>query len=112
MMNSFASRATLNSGSRSYTISSLPALVARGFDAHRHGVFVETWDGFFFDRQAIVRAAIICPQTYVGPCMEISNQRRGQFIGMSGYGASAPIGVLLKHFGITVENVVAAAKKS
>jgi transketolase len=36
----------------------------------------------------------------------------GQFIGMCGFGASAPIGVLLKHFGITVENVVAAVKKS
>ena len=36
----------------------------------------------------------------------------GQFIGMCGFGASAPIGVLLKHFGFTVENVVAAAKKT
>ncbi len=37
--------------------------------------------------------------------------QNGQFIGMCGFGASAPIGVLLKHFGFTVENVVAAAKK-
>jgi transketolase len=35
----------------------------------------------------------------------------GSFIGMCGYGASAPVGVLLKHFGFTVENVVATAKK-
>ena len=35
----------------------------------------------------------------------------GQFIGLCGFGASAPIGVLLKHFGFTVDNVVAAAKK-
>ena len=35
----------------------------------------------------------------------------GQFIGMNGFGASAPIGVLLKHFGITVDNIVAAAKR-
>ena len=34
----------------------------------------------------------------------------GQFIGMCGFGTSAPIGVLLKHFGFTVDNVVAAAK--
>jgi transketolase len=34
----------------------------------------------------------------------------GQFIGLCSFGASAPIGVLLKHFGFTVENVVAAAK--
>ncbi len=42
-------------------------------------------------------------EKYIGPC--------GQFIGMCGFGASAPVGVLLKHFGFTVENVVAAAKK-
>ena len=35
----------------------------------------------------------------------------GAFIGMSGFGASAPAEQLYKHFGITVENVVAAAKK-
>ena len=35
----------------------------------------------------------------------------GQFIGMCGFGLSAPVGVLLKHFGFTVENVVATAKK-
>jgi transketolase len=35
----------------------------------------------------------------------------GVFIGMTGFGASAPAGVLMKHFGFTVENVVAAAKK-
>jgi transketolase len=29
---------------------------------------------------------------------------------MKGYGASAPVGVLLKHFGITAENVAAQAK--
>jgi len=34
-MNSFASRATLTSGSRSYTIYRLPALTARGFDLSR-----------------------------------------------------------------------------
>jgi transketolase len=43
-------------------------------------------------------------ERYIGP--------PGQFIGMCGFGASAPIGVLLKHFGFTVENVVVAAKKT
>ncbi|MEN6451022.1 MAG: transketolase [Thermoguttaceae bacterium] len=42
-------------------------------------------------------------EKYLGP--------NGQFIGMCGFGASAPAGVLLKHFGFTVENIVAAAKK-
>ena len=41
-------------------------------------------------------------QQYLGPC--------GRFVGMKGFGASAPVGVLLKHFGITAENVAAQAK--
>ena len=41
---------------------------------------------------------------YLGP--------RGRFLGMSGFGASAPVGVLLKHFGFTVEHVVALAKEA
>jgi len=41
-------------------------------------------------------------QQYLGCC--------GRFVGMKGYGASAPVGVLLKHFGITAENVAAQAK--
>jgi transketolase len=35
---------------------------------------------------------------------------RGRFIGMTGFGASAPAGALFKHFGITADAVVAAAK--
>jgi transketolase len=35
----------------------------------------------------------------------------GAFVGMTGFGASAPAGDLYKHFGITTEAVVAAAKK-
>jgi transketolase len=34
----------------------------------------------------------------------------GRFVGMTGFGASAPANVLYKHFGITPENVVAEAK--
>jgi len=33
------------------------------------------------------------------------------FIGMTGFGASAPIDALYQHFGITAEAVVAAAKQ-
>jgi transketolase len=35
---------------------------------------------------------------------------RGEFVGMSGYGASAPAEKLYTHFGITAENVVKKAK--
>ena len=41
---------------------------------------------------------------YIGRC--------GRFVGMTGFGASAPIGVLLKHFGITADNVVVQAKEA
>ncbi len=37
---------------------------------------------------------------------------KGRFLGMKSYGASAPVGVLLKHFGFTVENVVKLAKET
>ncbi len=40
---------------------------------------------------------------YIGP--------DGGFVGMKGFGASAPAGDLYKHFGITAEAVVAAAKE-
>jgi len=36
---------------------------------------------------------------------------QGGFIGMSGFGASAPAKELFKHFGITAEAVVEMAKK-
>jgi transketolase len=34
----------------------------------------------------------------------------GAFVGMRGFGASAPAGALFQHFGITAEAVVQAAK--
>jgi transketolase len=41
---------------------------------------------------------------YVGP--------KGKMVGMHTFGASAPLKDLLKKFGFTVENVVAAAKEA
>jgi transketolase len=35
----------------------------------------------------------------------------GAFVGMTGFGLSAPAGVLFKHFGITADHVVEEAKK-
>jgi len=37
---------------------------------------------------------------------------KGAFVGMAGFGASAPAPVLFKHFGITADAVAAAAKKA
>jgi transketolase len=42
-------------------------------------------------------------ERYLGP--------RGRFVGLSGFGASAPSGELMKHFGLTSNNVVAAANE-
>ena len=55
---------------------------------------------FSYDEIARVAVEAGCPQgweKYLGP--------RGRFIGMHGFGASAPYGDLYKHFGITVEAV-------
>ena len=41
-------------------------------------------------------------EPYIGPS--------GRFVGMDSFGASAPAGVLYKHFGITAERVIAEAK--
>ena len=43
-------------------------------------------------------------QKYLGP--------QGRFVGMSGFGASAPGGTLAKYFGLTAENVVAHAQEA
>jgi transketolase len=42
-------------------------------------------------------------EKYIGPS--------GEFIGMCGFGASAPVQAVLKYFGFTVENVVGAVKQ-
>jgi transketolase len=42
-------------------------------------------------------------EKYLGP--------RGRFIGMTSYGASAPVSAVMKHFGFTVDNVVAKSKE-
>jgi transketolase len=42
-------------------------------------------------------------EKYIGPA--------GRFIGMKSYGASAPGGVLAKHFGFTTENVLKTARE-
>ncbi len=76
-----------------------------------------------FDRQdAAYRASVLPPgvprvaveagstagwHKYVGAI----DDGRGAIIGLDAFGESAPAGVLFKHFGFTVENVVAAVKR-
>ncbi len=54
-------------------------------------------------RVAVEAGLVMGWNRYLGP--------RGAFVGMDGFGASAPAEVLYKHFGITAEAVVEAAKK-
>jgi transketolase len=55
-------------------------------------------------RVSVEMAATLGWDRYVGP--------KGRIIGMHSFGASAPLKDLLKHFGFTVDAVVAAAHKS
>jgi len=54
-------------------------------------------------RVAVEAGVALGWERYLGPA--------GRFIGMNGFGASAPYKELYAHFGITVENVVAAARE-
>ena len=54
-------------------------------------------------RVAVEQAATFGWEAWVGPT--------GAIIGMTTFGASAPIKDLLPHFGFTTEHVVAAAKE-
>ncbi|HAD86676.1 MAG TPA: transketolase, partial [Rhodospirillaceae bacterium] len=80
-------------------------------------VSMPSWE-LFEEQDAAYRDAVLGPGTakvaveaavrqgwdrYVGP--------DGGFVGMTGFGASAPAGELYKHFGITADAVVAEAKK-
>jgi transketolase len=55
-------------------------------------------------RVSVEMAATFGWDRYVGP--------KGKMIGMHSFGASAPIKDVMKKFGFTVENVVAAAKQT
>jgi transketolase len=54
-------------------------------------------------RVSVEMATVFGWERYVGTS--------GKMIGMHSFGASAPIKALQKHFGFTVENVVASAKE-
>ncbi len=73
-----------------------------------------------FDRQtAKYRKEVLgpsrCPRIVLEAGLEFGWERyidgKGAFVGMTGFGASAPAPDLYKHFGITAEAVAAAAKK-
>lgn len=66
-------------------------------------------------RESVFPAAItarVAVEAGIRQCWDGLLGLQGKFIGMSSFGASAPAGTLYKHFGITVEATVAAAKEA
>jgi len=100
----------------SLCVAAYEKLAAEGVKARV--VSLPCWE--LFDAQpAEYREAVLPPGVTRRVAVELGVKQgweryigcNGTFIGMCGFGASAPVGVLLKHFGFTVENVVAAARR-
>ncbi len=100
----------------SLCVAAYEQLVAEGIKARV--VSLPCWQ--LFDAQpAEYRDAVLPPSVTRRVAVEMGVKQGweryigsgGEFLGISGFGASAPVGVLLKHFGFTVEKVVVAAKE-
>jgi transketolase len=82
-------------------------------------VSMPSWE-LFEQQPAEYRDSVLSPDVHARVAVELGIDLGwskylgggGRFVGMKGFGASAPVGVLLKHFGITVENIVAQAKSA
>ncbi len=81
-------------------------------------VSMPSWE-IFADQDAAYRDQVLPPAVTARVAIEAAERfgwdrylgLRGRFIGMRGYGASAPFTTLYKHFGITTDALVAAAKE-
>ena len=59
-----------------------------------------------------MRTGTVLPEIVAGPLVSwIVGGLEGAVVGMDCFGESAPAGELFKHFGFTVDNVVATVKK-
>jgi transketolase len=91
-------------------------LLAEGVKARV--VSLPSWE-LFEAQPAAYRDTVLPPEVTARVAVELGIQQgwcryigpRGRFLGMSTFGASGPVGALLKHYGFTVENVAAAARK-
>jgi transketolase len=81
-------------------------------------VSLPCWE-LFDEQPADYRDAVLPPNVTCRVAVELGIKQgwekyiglSGKFIGMNHFGASAPYEVILKHFGITLDNIVAAAKE-
>ena len=101
----------------SLCLSAYEKLLAEGVQARV--VSLPSWELFDAQPQAY-RDAVLPPAVNKRVAVELGIEqgwckyigRCGRFLGMTSYGASAPVGVLLKHYGFTVENLVTLAKET
>lgn len=97
-------------------LSAFELLTAEGINVRV--VSMPCWE--LFDRQSKeYRDEVLppgCPKVAVELGVELGWAKylgeKGKFLGLSTFGASAPVGVLLKYYGITPENVAKIAKET
>jgi transketolase len=85
---------------------------------HARVVSMPSWE-LFEKQEQVYRDSVLPPAVTARVSVEMASTfgwtryvgMSGSSIGMHSFGASAPIKALQKHFGFTVENVVAAAKQ-
>ncbi len=101
----------------SLCVTAREKLVAEGINTRV--VSLPSWE--LFDKQSkSYRDEVLPPSVTKRVAVELGAEQGwskylgdgGTFLGMTSYGASAPVEVLLKHFGITVENLVKLAKEA
>jgi transketolase len=99
----------------SLVLAAQEKLLAEGVKARV--VSMPSWELFDAQPEAY-RNAVLPPDVTRRVAVELGIEQgwskyvgcRGRFIGIDTFGASGPAGVLLKHYGFTVDNLVAAAK--
>ena len=97
-------------------VSAYETLTAGGIPVRL--VSMPSWE-LFEQQPAEYRAQVLPPAIPVRVAVEAGIEQgwerylgpQGRFIGMSSFGASAPAGVLYKHFGITAERIVGEVKQ-
>jgi len=99
----------------SLAVAAYEKLLAEGIPARV--VSMPSWE-LFEAQPAEYRDAVLPPEVCARVAIELGVEqgwrkylgRCGRFLGMKGFGASAPVKVLLEHFGFTVDHVVAEAR--